>query len=680
MKKMLKEYLFDKHYLVSENDAEEKDAFESAYSLYALYGVKIVSGGKYACKQHLGFVANMLGKMVPAPFYKGFPESVRALSPDELLFDQLVSYVVTYGFGNFDEPRHSILEQLYERQKLDEDVKPVNFSILSEKEAEDVAKSIALDLLKGTRPLNERQYCFLLDVIKEYGLAVKSCASKNTTIRLMADTHCEELADMLVLSDVYKLTDWINYYYYGGNGCRKLNLKNQDRKFISHVIDRLMTDKTCDLRTCFEKKAFWCGLLHHIHYKPKNAIGESFVQCMRNEGNGSVYSDFEAALANGDIERAIHTMLDGKGSGALLRNIDFILSRCQNDADVQTVISNVKSSNGIILLQLLLKYSHQKDTVGRRSFKFTRYNRLVQHRESVEEAERRRSVVPAEIGRLLLETVKQAVTKRYEKKLGKVYVDEAMKMIALPIQENTSMGGYGTLTKGSRVKLEENAGTIRAFTYWEKVHDIDLSVIGIDPAGGSVEFSWRTMANSQSSAITFSGDETSGFNGGSEFFDINIDGIRKKFPQIRYLVFCDNIYSKGNFNNCFCKAGYMLRQKPNSGEIFEPKTVKSSFTISADSSFAYMFAIDLQEMEMIWLNCADAANFKVAGMAQYEFLLDYFDVTSIINVYSFFTLLAGEITDNPSEADIVVSDREIQLKPGATQIRSFDTEKIMAIM
>ena len=76
------------------------------------------------------------------------------------------------------------------------------------------------------------------------------------------------------------------------------------------------------------------------------------------------------------------------------------------------------------------------------------------------------------------------------------------------------------------------------------------------------EFSWRTMSwasNKERSAITYSGDETSGFNGGSEYFDINMNLFREAFPDARYLIFNANIYSDETFNNIYCTAGYMER-------------------------------------------------------------------------------------------------------------------------
>ena len=130
--------------------------------------------------------------------------------------------------------------------------------------------------------------------------------------------------------------------------------------------------------------------------------------------------------------------------------------------------------------------------------------------------------ITAEQAGIITERLKASLKANLGGKLGKVYIDPDMKNYALPIQETASQGGFGVLTRGSRIRIPETK-KLRAFTYWEKVDDIDLSVFGLDEYNKLREFSWRTMAHSQSEAITYSGDKTDGYNGGSEYFDIVFD-------------------------------------------------------------------------------------------------------------------------------------------------------------
>ena len=102
MKEIYKDYLFEKHILVSEGMTEEKHVFETLFAMAHFFGVKITKGRELVhCG--MGRTLKKIGENVPEPFYREFPQSVRNLSAEELLVDQLIHYFNTYGLGNFDE-------------------------------------------------------------------------------------------------------------------------------------------------------------------------------------------------------------------------------------------------------------------------------------------------------------------------------------------------------------------------------------------------------------------------------------------------------------------------------------------------------------------------------------------------------------------------------------------------
>ena len=100
MKSIYKDYLFNKHILV--NEKPEEYVLETLVAMANLFGVRITEGQELASHNMIEYLSDKLGVNVPEPFYRGFPESVKKLTPDELHFDQLVHYSVTYGFGHFE--------------------------------------------------------------------------------------------------------------------------------------------------------------------------------------------------------------------------------------------------------------------------------------------------------------------------------------------------------------------------------------------------------------------------------------------------------------------------------------------------------------------------------------------------------------------------------------------------
>ena len=680
MKDIFKTYLFSKHILVKYVNYGEENVFETLFTLANLFNIHITNGQELAERYMIHFASEMLGTDVPEPFYRGFPESVKQLSADKLLYDQMLHYFRTYGLGDFSEAGHSLFDENFQRTAFKENATVKDFIIVNEDEAEKLLHEMADDLLGGSRPLNEGQFEFLTAMVREKGHTIDTCASKNTAIKLLLELRDPGIARFISLSDVIKLADEMNVRIYANENMRKLNFKNSDRKFLTKILDLKLADEQCRWRDCYEKKVLWCGLLHQLHYKAKTETGKQFVDAMRGSSNDSVYSHFEAAMAAGDIRSAADVLKEGKGSGALLRNLEYIVSRIEEPSDLNYILNEIETDNGLILLQLQQKYSFVKRPGEGRSFSFVRHELMRVHKETNEEQKRRRSVISEGQTKVIKAFVEEKMKAHFEGKLGKVYIDPGMKDYALPLQESSGQTGFGVLAKGSRLQIPDGK-KIRAFTYWEKVDDIDLSVIGLDEKGGQTEFSWRNMAGKQSDAITFSGDETSGYNGGSEYFDIDVEQFRKLYPNIRYLVFCDNVFSRKPFDGCYCKAGYMMRDILDSGAVYEPKTVQTSFTVSGNSTFAYLFGIDLSTREFLWLNLTRSGSTTVAGATSLAFLLDYFGITGNMNMYKFFGMLASELTDDPQTADIIVSD-SLQTEDGDKRevIHSYDFEKLLKLM
>ncbi|MCR4690630.1 MAG: hypothetical protein K5739_04745, partial [Lachnospiraceae bacterium] len=492
MKTLFKNYLFEKHLLVSEGNTSEENIFQVLFALANFFNIRICSGEKLVQKDMIEFVSGQLGENVPAPFYKGFPDSVRTLTSEQQLFDQLLHYVTTYGFGNFSEAGHSLFEENFERIAFRENADIKDFSIITEEEAVERLAEMVGNLLAGTRPLSDEQYGMVKEFICEYDYEVGNIASKNTCIRLLIDTGDMSLAGFLQMSDVIKLVDELNFSVYGNKDIKKLNLKNQDRKFITAVINRLFRNGALDIRTCYEKKSAWSGLLHHIHYNAKTEEAKAFVCAMRGSGNESVFSEFERAMAEKNIKAAVDALKTGKGSAAVLRNLNYIISRCETDEDLAYVMEQIDTKNVIVLLQLLIYYSAYRDTAAGRTFKFTKHNMLKVHAETKEEQNSRRSYITEQQAKALSEKISANLREVLRNRLGKVYIDPDMVNYALPLQENTSQGGFGSLARGSRIRVDVGEKKLRAFTYWEKVDDIDLSVFGISEEGRRIEFSWRT--------------------------------------------------------------------------------------------------------------------------------------------------------------------------------------------
>lgn len=360
MKDIFKDYLFQHHILVYDQAYVTKGRihFDSLITLANKFGIRITKGAELANVQMIHDAERNLGINVPEPFYRGFPETVREMTPDQLLYDQLYHYTQTYGLGWFDEPGHSVLENYqvsykeikhdhmrteFDSKMFPEATEPKDFIILNLEDSFNAFASLMKGLCSSSRPLNTDQEIILLSAYKEYGHSViaDEFKCKMTAIKLLYYTRDMIFAKSLRLPDVIKVLEHIQYTNYCQNeNLNKLNLKNQDRKFITKLIDHLLnSSRPSDLVNCFEKQKIWCGLLHHIHYKPQSNNGRDFVNKIRSGVNYSVMSDFEYHMGHMNPAAAAIILAKHKGSGAVMRNLNYILSRCKNENEVEEVLS-----------------------------------------------------------------------------------------------------------------------------------------------------------------------------------------------------------------------------------------------------------------------------------------------------------------------------------------------------
>lgn len=703
MKQIYKDYLFSKSILVAEHYSKY-DLQENLLCLVDLatdLGIKINQGKELVDRYVLGYVLDKWANPVTDPFYVNFPQSVKLMDEEQLLLDQLYHYAETYGKDNFEgASAHSILEPEIDRVLYTEDIVEKTCDVVSEDRGNELLYQFIQQMLANTRPLNITQ----LDVLCEW-FAERKCAlpkglkiaSKDTVISLILLMNLPErkvFAKFLSLNDVLKLVDrMINFesFFSGHNSSiYKLKLNNYQRKVVTWILDEILNhvdalspeEQIHILKECQAKKKAWCGLLHHIHYRPKTEFGKFFCRSVREKlGITSYQSDFIKVLEQEPFEvMVVLEQARKKGTGFVLRNLNYILSRCQTPEQIEIVYSYIKTLNSninLILIQLLDYLAHIVNQTEPRTFIFTHNNTMRSHKETEKEVSKRKSILSHSTLKELIFQIEQQIENNLHNTLGKVYVDPKLYQIAITINGSTGASGLGVLPTGSRIPLDD--WNIRAFTYWEKVNDIDLSAIGLNEDGSTKEFSWRSMYFQQSSAITFSGDETCGYKGGSEFFDISLETFKEQYPNMRYLIFSDNVYSGRNFNTCFCKAGYMLRSDLDKGNVYEPKTVATSFLINVPAIAAYLFAIDLKTKEIIWLNIAHHGDYRIAGEDSIHILNKYLTFGQVFNYEWLFKIAATEVVANPEEAELIVSDTIVP-REDQQLVRSCDTEFISNLL
>ena len=289
MEQVFENYLFNRNVLVGEKKQPTENAFAVIYTLAKEYAIKVENNQVYADQNMVEICKRNLGWDVADPFYRNFPNSVRDLSENEIMYDRLANYAMTYGIGCFDgESRHSLFEEEFERSAFDEHTEIRNFEIMPETEAMQYLVDIGMDMLEGTRPLDFASLVLLerLFAGKHIRPEIVTIKSKYNSLYFFTKTKDPAFIKDCVLSDIPKFVEILAHI----DGCRptKLNLSNQHRKIITKAIRYFIVSGRLDFVTCYEKRDAWCGLLHHIHFKTENKEMKEFINAIRSKNCVSV--------------------------------------------------------------------------------------------------------------------------------------------------------------------------------------------------------------------------------------------------------------------------------------------------------------------------------------------------------------------------------------------------------
>ena len=264
--------------------------------------------------------------------------------------------------------------------------------------------------------------------------------------------------------------------------------------------------------------------------------------------------------------------------------------------------------------------------------------------------------------------------------LGKVYIDESLKNYLVPFSQRSSSKALKTIVRGSKIDIPYDADTIRSFVYWKDSQlgrtDIDLSAVLYSNEWKYLEHISYTNLRSHKYKAAHSGDITAAPEGASEFIDLDIASMKKY--GVRYVVLSLNSFTFQPYVDLpECFMGWMTRQNPNSGEIYEPKTVQNKVDITADTTICLPMILDLYDYKIIWTDISLKAQptWNNVENNQKGMVLMGKALTSLVkpNLYDLFqlhTIARGEYCDSIEEADTVFS-----LDKGITP---FDTDVIVS--
>ncbi|PQP84192.1 cytoplasmic protein [Paenibacillus sp. PCH8] len=422
-------------------------------------------------------------------------------------------------------------------------------------------------------------------------------------------------------------------------------------------------------------------ILHPSEYKLRYPRCQEAFELLRND---KPFTTFNGSVELAFQYRNIWTLIDllSQRPGEFARRLDHMLRITEEEAYVLLAFSEVAAQVSTpVLLQVRQHFVQRNEPQDLRIF-FPKGNVAKAFAIPVQLPEMDETICQE-----VVQLCEQALVQRFAvlPMLGKTYIDPQLKDYLVPFSQRSASKALHTIVRGSRVPMAAG-DTIRFFSWWKEGEvdgkstgrvDIDLSAVMYDENWNYLEHISYTNLRSAKYKAVHSGDMVTAPYGASEFIDLHIPSIVNYGG--RYVV--ATLHSFTSHPYCDlpeCFAGWMMRKKPGSSEIYEPSTVANKIDITADTQIAIPVILDLVQCTIIWTDLAlkryPDFNNNVEGNQKGMVLMGKAMTTlrkpNLHDLFMLHTKARGELVDTMDQADTIYGVDE-----GVTP---YNMEQIMA--
>jgi len=595
------------------------------------------------------------------PMYPNFPEQVDEASEEELYLNAGWHYlgdrIGRRIMPNYEKKDRTDLEDKIESKIIGlgskDDFNSIFTRLLSSKTS--ISKTDKQDIDWFVKNYNNKVFDLTPNEInsKEIAAFFIGCLLKNNLeSETQFNKYVKTATDVLRIASAISDGD-ISLAY----NTKFKSISKRNRKKLLNSLENISNITEDMLRY----KNRWKRLgekLHPFEYKNKfPKCFEAFDIIRNDKPFETFYGKVEKAILNLDVIAS--TNLLKSRPGELARRLDKLIRLSINSATVISEFSQVASKvSSPVLLQVHTHFKHRNSSKELRTF-FPKGDL-----GKAQAIDNTLPIIDQNICDEIVIICENALIERFKEysPLGKVFIDKRLKNYTVPFAQRSASKALKTISRGSKIDLPIS-DTIRFFLYWKDGDDrtdLDLSALALDKDSGYLNT--ISYYNLKDIGMYHSGDITSAPDGSSEFIDIEITKCLNQ--GIRYVLMSVNSYTSQFYCDLpGCFAGFMIRQFPNSGEIYDPVTVENKFDLTANSSVAIPLIIDLYERKVVWtdlsLNSNPLTNNNVHNNLSSMTIINK-SMTTLVkpNLYDLFNLhikARGQKTFDINEANIIFS-------------------------
>lgn len=557
------------------------------------------------------------------PMYPNFPAQVAEASDAELYINAMLHY-----FGDWIGVRIVPDYVKAERPELVGRVDITVLGIVGEKQLTELANR----LVTQGQPFSETDKADLA-VLKPFVAAAETGIKENAASLAIMFPDLDWSASFKTIVDILRLA----VAYSGGDVSLSENtrfkLTRGQRRTILGMIEALLAERATAAEDFGRHTEQWKRLaksLHHGEYATRFPIASDYLGALQ-AGNGvpTFNARVEYAILNAGALQAGSRVVDSSQNyGTALRLLTgrpgvfarrlfelinkFPAERAQTVAAFKDVASQVSIP---VLVQMHNHFSSPSaEQLAQRIIRTKTHpvGLVVDNQLTGDYSD-------------VLDAIGAGLTGRKSELRVRIDMDKAAQY-AVPLAVRTASAGLRQIGRGSRIKIAGDKGTVRLFMHWRNMDsdeysgrvDLDLSAVFATEDFSSIKQVAYYNLREQAISSFHSGDITSAPDGAAEFIDIDIARALK--AGFRYVLPTVYNYTRQPLSEVpEAWAGVMLRNEPNSGEIFDPATVAERFDLTVKAPNATPFAFDLVTRELIWLDTSVQAretyNYNVAANA-----------------------------------------------------------------
>jgi hypothetical protein len=315
----------------------------------------------------------------------------------------------------------------------------------------------------------------------------------------------------------------------------------------------------------------------------------------------------EEAMAKGEVVTAVELLAEHQ-PGNLLRRLVALLRLVKSTKDAKFLAKNVRRVGSKSNLTTLISAYNGVLSANDNSARVTRVaginNTMVERADVVK--------VEEEHLTLLRKALKKAMRDCLANKTSPAGPVAVNSSAAVPLVRRDAATADRQMDRGSEFAIAGEGDTLRIFSHWNNnQRDSGYMDIGLVILDNNFEhlavLTWNSWADHRDLG-TYSGDKCV-YPGdtAAEYFDLDLKKVRAKFPHAIYAAMTIQSWSGWPTSKVDIIAGAMLRSKPNSGEVFDARSVSTAFKPTTDSTQSVPLAVDLRSGKMLWVDSSNGS-------------------------------------------------------------------------